>query len=247
MSINSQRTLFKEEEMNFARLTLFCSLLLSSISIWASDYPELNVTPRASERLRIEAERESNNKLGFQWQISTSALLTLTAGLMQDVDTGSDPEENSPKIGILVGGSWLAINAYLAYGHRGYRSAYESIKDLPAKSERDQLTRERLAEEEINRLGNLAKRLKYISVVSNAAASIHLLSNVKKDTTSEVVNGLALAGSFLPLIFTSPWESVANEQQLYKRKIFSPVASTGILQVPGLDKLVPGLIVSASF
>ncbi|GAB4021396.1 MAG: hypothetical protein Fur0010_24410 [Bdellovibrio sp.] len=233
--------------MNVLRTMIIFAFLLSSVSIWASDYPELNVAPRASERLKIEAERENNNKLSFQWPFSVSALLTLTAGIMQDVDTVSDPNERSPMVGIVVGGSWLALNAYLAYGHRGYRSAYEAIKDLPAKTEREQLTKERLAEEEINRMGLMAKRLKYISFATNGAASIYLLSNVKKDTKSQVVNGLALAGSFLPLLFTSPWENIATEQQLYKRKIFAPVASTGLLQVPGFDKTVPGLIVSATF
>lgn len=231
--------------------SLLGALLLLAFSMnglaYASDYPELNVTPRASDRLKIEADREAENRLSFQMPITASALLTLTAGIMQDVDVSSDPDERSPLVGIVVGGSWLALNAYMSFSYKGYRKAYEDIKNMPAKSEREQLTRERLAEEQINRLGRLGKTMRYLSFATNGAASIYMLSNSKKDSKSQIIDGLAAAGSLLPMLFSNQWEDTAREQELYKRKIFSPVASTGLMRVPGKDLVVPGVLVSFIF
>jgi len=231
--------------------SLRAALLLLAFSMnglaFASDYPELNVTPRASDRLKIEADKESQNRVGFQMPITASALLTLTAGIMQDVDTSSDPEKRSPLVGIVVGGSWLALNAYMSFSYQGYRRAYQEIKDMPVKSEREQLTRERLAEEQINRLGRLGKTMRYLSFATNGAASLYLLSNSKKDTKSQIIDGLAAVGSLLPMLFSNQWEDTAREQELYKRKIFAPVASTGLMKVPGKDQIVPALLVSFNF
>ncbi|HAZ12217.1 MAG: hypothetical protein A2X86_03180 [Bdellovibrionales bacterium GWA2_49_15] len=223
-----------------------------SSEVWAQDrvdYPELLVTPRASDRLKIESESEMRRPWNFQWAITVSAMTTLVAGLMQDEDPSKDPQGNSGTVGMLVGGGWLAVNMFMVYGVRGYKSAYDKVAPMPAHSTREALTRERLAEEEINRLGRLSRTMKWLSFATNGFASIQLLSNAKTDTTSKVVDMLALGASFFPLLFTNHWEDVAQEQQQYKKKIFGPVASTMLLpvMVGERTKFVPGLGLTASF
>ncbi|MBI2520709.1 MAG: hypothetical protein HYV97_09835 [Bdellovibrio sp.] len=238
--------------MKVNEVVIIFFLLFASMGVFSqdrADYPELLVTPRASERLKIESESEGRKPWNFQWAITVSAMTTLVAGLMQEEDPSKDPEGNSGKAGILIGGGWLAVNAFMVYGVRGYKSAYQKVSPMPASSTRDALTRERLAEEEINRLGRLARTMKWLSFATNGLASIQLLSNAKADTTSEVVDMLAIGASLFPLLFTSHWEDVAHEQQQYKKKIFGPVASSMLLPVTVGERtrLVPGIGLTASF
>ncbi len=237
-------------KVNLCVIILFLGFLSTGVlSQDRADYPELLVTPRASERLKIESESEGRKPWNFQWTITFSAMTTLVAGLMQDEDPAKDPEGNSGSLGMLVGGGWLAVNVFMAYGVRGYKSAYGKVSNMPAQSTRDSLTRERLAEEEINRLGRLSRTLKWLSVATNAFASVQLLSNAKADTTSRTVDILALGASFFPLLFTNHWEDVAQEQQQYKKKIFGPIASTLLLPVTVRERtfFVPGVGLTASF
>jgi hypothetical protein len=56
---------------------ILATFLLSSVSVYAqekSDYPELQVTPRASERLAMESEYEKVKPWTFQSPISYSAM-----------------------------------------------------------------------------------------------------------------------------------------------------------------------------
>ena len=105
-----------------------------SSEVWAQDrvdYPELLVTPRASDRLKIESESEMRRPWNFQWAITVSAMTTLVAGLMQDEDPSKDPQGNSGTVGMLVGGGWLAVNMFMVYGVRGYKSAYDKVAPMP--------------------------------------------------------------------------------------------------------------------
>ena len=119
---------------------------------------------------------------------------------------------------MLVGGGWLAVNVFMATVYAVINRLMVSF-NMPAQSTRDSLTRERLAEEEINRLGRLSRTLNGYLCATNAFASVQLLSNAKADTTSRTVDILALGASFFPLLFTNHWEDVAQEQQQYKKNL----------------------------
>lgn len=214
-----------------------------------NDYPELQVTPKASERIALESEYEKVKPWSFQSPITYSAIVTIAASMVQGgkIDLKKDPEENSKKVGLLVGGSWLALNAYMAYQYQGYSSAHSKISSLPAKTAREQLIKERMAEEEINQLGRIGKTMKWASFATNFVAGGYMLSKAKKDSNAQVFDGVAIAASFLPLIFSNHFESVSNEQHQYKKKIFGTISSHFLFQDPTSNNWVPGVGFVATF
>jgi hypothetical protein len=227
-------------------------LCLSSSSLFAQekiDYPELQVTPRASERIMIETQYEKEKAWTFQAPITTSALITLLAGIKHDgdIDTSKDATGRSSTVGIVVGAGWLATNMFMAYQYQGYTSALNKIKNMPASTPRDQLIKERLAEEEIAHLGRIGRTMKWASFATNALAGGYMISKAKKDSGGQIMDGVAIVASFLPIIFNNHFDDVDREQQQYKKKIFGNLASNFLLQDPNTNKWVPGLGLVATF
>lgn len=224
-----------------------CSLL--SISAFSQDlsYPELQVTPKASDRLKMLAAEEKNNSIFFQMPFQISAASTLVAGLLQfsNVDEKEDPDKRSPLAGVVIGGAWLGINYYLGQQYNIYQNTLANVNKVQGSSMRDQLTRERYAEEGMQSASRLAKKLKWMSAMTNLAANAYMMSNVKKDSMSEVVNGVAALAALGPLFFDTSWEQVWRDQTNYKKRIYGPVVSTGLFQV-GND-ILPGLSMTLKF
>lgn len=211
------------------------------------DYPELAVTPRASERLDFEAKKEMERRFTPYLPIQISALTTLTAGIAQSsgADLADDPDQLSKWAGIGVGGGWLAVTLAMALSEPGYVSASREVSALPKGSKREQLIRERLAEEALEKQGRLGCRLKWISFATNAAANVYMLAQSESGSFARVADGVALLVSAAPLVFTSHWEQIAREQADYKKRIYGPVASIGTGAVAG--RLAPMLTLSLSF
>lgn len=229
---------------------LVCLLVLLTTVVHAdekNDYPELQVTPRASERLAIESEYEKARPYAFQPAITASAAMTLFSALSQKTDLGKDPDEQSKNAGLIVGAGWLAVNAYMAYVYQGYSSANIKVNALPSKTPREQLIKERLSEEEITHLGRLGKAMKWGSFATNFLASGYMLSKSKKDSNSQVFNGVSLVASFLPLIFSNHFEEVSIEQNNYKKKIFGTISSNFLFQDPITAKWNAGVGFVATF
>lgn len=234
----------------FRIVLLFSSILLSSLAT-AQDitYPELHVTPRASDRVKLMAEEEKQNGLFFQMPFQISAASTLVAGLLQfgNVDEKSDPDKKSPLAGIIVGAGWLGINYYLGHHYNVYQNTQGDVSKISGNSMRDQLTRERFAEEGMSQAARLGRKLKWMSVLSNVAANTYMISNTKKDSLSEVVNGVAILAALGPLFFETSWESAWRDQQNYKKKIYGPVVSvsSGVFSVG--QNIAPGLGLNFKF
>jgi hypothetical protein len=230
-------------------LTVLFTLLLSTnaLSKLQLDYPELLVVPKASARIQQEANRQ-DNKLLFNWAVSASATTTLVSALLLNgnVDIGSDTKETSPKVGMAVGAFWLGTNAFLAYKYDGYLNALRDIKRMPVKTTRESLARERAAEEYINELGSLAKKVKWMSFTSNLGASAYMLANSKSESTAQVVSAISMLVSFAPLLFESRWEKVKDVHANYKKKIYAPIIGTMLYPV-GDKGFIPGLMVSLNF
>ena len=238
-----------------SRLLILTLLLTSGIlnSIQAADsfdYPELMVSPRASERLRLELDRERSggffrNHKGLQ----LSGLATLVAGVLQssNTDLSKDADENSSKIGMLVGGGWLLTTTLLDMSYRPYSTGYQGLGRIKGKSKRDQLTRERLAEEAINNAGRLGKRLDYIGVATNFLASAYMMGSVQKDTISEAANILAIVTSLTPIIFKNYWSDVSKTQNGYKKKVYGPIGFSPVLFDQATKKYVSGARFAFSF
>ena len=213
-------------------------------------YPELQVAPRASERLAIEARRETDRRWFNHIPVQISALATLAASATLFSSSSNRKEGSdlaSARVGALVGSAWIATTLLLSNSYTPYSSQLGEIQSLPSKDTREQLVKERMAEEALERAAAVGKRLSLISAVTEGAASIYMLSNSRGSSAGVALGGIALITAFAPIVFPYSWQTVAYEQQDYKRKIYAPLASLGFSPEPSTERLVPTLTLSARF
>jgi hypothetical protein len=221
--------------------------LADSASAQTYSYPELNVVPRASDRLLMESKWERKHRGKIHLGVQASAATTLIAGLMAEVDTDKDEDEISSAFATGVGLGWLAITYGMSRKYLPYTKGYIETKKIKGNSKRDQLTRERLAEETIHEAASLGRKMKWISFITNFAANMYLASKSEKESTGSYVANIGALLSFAPFLFNYHWEGVEKSQDSYKKKIYAPVASTGILYNPIERKTVPGLTLALQF
>jgi hypothetical protein len=143
--------------------------------------------------------------------------------------------------GVAVGGGWLALTGLLSWSYTPYRSGLDSIKTMPKGTALEQLSRERAAEEQINETAALGTRLTYISLLTNLLASGYIVGSTP-DSTTRVVGGIAAVLSTAPVIFSYRWNHVAATQQDYKKRIYGPVSSLGLMR--GQNGLAPAIQLS---
>lgn len=233
------------------KIFFFSILLTFSSSIFAkvSDYPELMVSPLASERLKIESIREQKSKAQFQLPITTSAAMTLISGVVQygNTDTNKDPKKRAALAGTLIGSTWLLTNYYLSYHYRGFRRAYKNVSKIRATNNHQKLIKERLAEEEINRLGRLGTTMKWLSFFSNGISSVYMISKAQKDSAAKLTSALSIITSLAPIIFSNHWSDIAHEQKNYKKRVYGPIVHGTFFQDHKTKKLSPGILLSMSF
>lgn len=212
-------------------------------------YPELLVSPKATERVTIEAQKEKQNGIIFNLPLQISSTLTFTSGLLMMGDTkeGKDPDKYSSLTGIGIGAGWLIINSYLGYLHRPYIEAKIDLNKIPAKTPEETLMRERLAEEAIRDAGLLAYKLNWFAAITNLGASIYMISNAKEKSKGQLFAGISIVASMLPLIFDHPWYQVYKDQQTYKRKIYGPLTLMPALLSAPDHRLAQGVILHYSF
>lgn len=234
------------------KISVVLLMLISSVSFAQElSYPELNVTPRATERIKIEVKEEAGIAWSQHMAVQLSSLSTLVAGAMStssiDEEKKDDGGNMAPTVAIAVGGAWLGATAWAAMKFRPYRSAYYRLKKMPYKSKREKLTVERLAEEEINEMRTLGRRIRWFSVATNLAASGYLMGNLESESDAQISAGFSALLALGPLFFKYHWEDVANEQDKYKKKIFSPVAMMPITKNPFSNDRASGVSLLYTF
>jgi hypothetical protein len=227
--------------------------ICANISAFGStnfDYPELMVSPSATNRLLMMAKKESSKKF-FQplaMQISATSTLVasfLTAGNMKELGTGE--ENNANTIGLIVGGGWLVFNYFQFNKKRYYSGAFNSVKKMPSKTKEQKLAKERIAEEALRDRAKTVKRFTWISAVTNLAAGILMADETKANTTALNINYLAAGISLLPFIFESEEVTAYETHKSYKKKIYAPLVQTKLFYDKGTKKYAPGVNVSYSF
>jgi len=232
-------------------LTILLVFFSSTSFAQQMEYPELNVTPRAKDRIRLEIKDEAGNAWANQLPIQLAALTTLTAATMvsSEVDTTTSPDADLiPAFAMGVGALWIGYSAWAAAAYRPYRSFFvNKIRRMPYRTLREKLTVERLAEEELNSLASSGARIRYFAAATNLATSIFLLDVVKDNTDAKKAAELSILTSLTPLFFPFHWEKVAKEQEKYKKKIFSPVAMTPIMHNPFSKKFEAATGLAMSF
>lgn len=240
---------FKHASLISLGFLISSSVLAAGASSDSYEYPELNVTPKASERLETEAAREDARQWTTHLAVQSSALMTLVVGVTQlsNGPTGTSIDPPSGIVGLSVGGAWLGLTTVLAIYYRPYQGAIKSLNEMPKRTQRELLTRERFAEEAIHSEARLGAGFRWLSMLSNLGASAFMASSATKEGHAPVMGLVGAAAAFAPFLFPYRWERVAHEQAEYKKRIYAPIASGGFLPEPGTGKLAPGLTLSVLF
>lgn len=226
---------FYAENMNkfisiFSLLFFISSTAFSQDNLFSNlDYPELQVAPRASERLAQLAEMEDRNGPLLEWTLWTSGLMTLSAGLKhrgvyKDINPSEIQKRDSDyasTAGILVGASWITLGTYMGF-KRWSAARLIEVKRISAKDKRGELARERMAEEALEFAANTTSTLENISVWTNLAASIYITSYASEE--NKVYGLLAATTSFLPWLFPNVYTQGYKKHLEYKKKIYAPLA-----------------------
>ena len=227
---------------------LMLGLLLSSY-VFAQDYsyPELAVSPRASERLRIEESENSSWLIHAPLQIS--ALTTLAAGVNSSSLKNGRDDKSAFTAATAIGAGWFGVSLWMQLYYRPYYLGLNSIKRIPNKTPREQLIYERLAEEHINNAASLARKIKWLSFTTNLLTNLWVQGSSEAGSTGKNLGIIGAVAAFGPLLFPYRWESVAEEQKSYKKKIFGPITmNTTLLSAPGeMNSYIPGMMATASF
>lgn len=227
---------------------LLLGLLISSY-VCAQDYsyPELSVSPRASERLRIEESENSSWLIHAPLQVS--AITTLAAGLNSSSIKDGKSDKSAFTAATAVGAGWFGVSLWMQLYYKPYYLGLNSIKRIPNKTPREQLIYERMAEEHINNAAALARKIKWLSFVTNLGTNVWVLSESESGSTGKNLGIIGAVAAFGPLLFPYRWESVAEEQKNYKKKIFGPITmNTTLLSAPGeLNSFIPGMMATTSF
>ncbi len=212
------------------------------------DYPELLVTPKASDRIEREAKLESRGQFRYYWPIQVPAMATLAASALMfgSTDARKDPDKQAALTGMGVGGGWLVATWLLSSQYRPYAGGVEEIAALPKGTPREQLARERAAEEAIEEAARLGTRLRWLSLLTNLGASAYMATNAESKSAAQIGDVVSMALAFTPVIFTPRWNRISREQQDYKKRIFSPLASTTLIRTSA-SSVSPALALTWSF
>lgn len=227
-------------------LFFFGSTQLASAANDHLEYPELMVTPRASDRLEMEAKKEPEKKWTTHLAVQATGLTTLVASLVHKDKSVSENGSKTNTIGTIVGGTTLLTATALAAFYEPYQSAAPEVRALPKGTQRQKLARERMAEEAINSAASLGSKIRWAAFIANFATSLFMVTKAETGT-SQYVDLVAAGASFAPLLFPYRWNKVADEQRSYKKKIYGPVASTTLFADPVTKSVTPGLALSFRF
>jgi hypothetical protein len=224
--------------------------LMISGNLLAQNYPELLVSPLATERVQREAVRESRDGWKNHLPVQISGIATLTAGILSQNSLNEDKDERGvgPKIAMVVGGAWVATTLWMQTSQRPYLMAASELKRMPTTNSREQLAAERLAEEHIDSYARLMKKMKWLSFGSNLVASVFALNSSVEDSQGKAASMVSVLASFAPLLFSHQAEQISEDQKSYKKKVFGPVGfNHGLMYEPYSKKVVPGIHLSLIF
>ncbi len=193
----------------------------------ALDYPELQVVPRASERLALEAGAVRDKGVMLLFPYMASSVMTLSSGVIVgsslkpdlDSDERARAATNS-KLAIGVGAIGLGMVYWYTYADH-YGTALAQIRSFKNRDRRTELLKERLAEEAFEKSANLITQWKWIFALTNLVVSAQLTGRTTGDTN--VIPSLSVAAAFLPLMMTTGYETNYSKQLEYKRKIYVPL------------------------
>jgi len=206
-------------------------------------YPELQVVPRASERLAIEAKSEDTSAAFMHWPIQLAGLTTAFVGFTAKGNSRTDltTKEQSDTTAIasvtqVIGLGWVVGGAIMGL-QRPYRSGERQISKYPGKDDRSTLMRERLAEEVLERPARTARVMENLAVISDVTVNIACAWHANE--TGKITAGIGILMSFLPYVFEDHTIDVYERQMDYKKKIYTPIKSVSFSYDPNHKVLTP--------
>lgn len=208
------------------------------------DYPELQVVPRASERLQMESQEERSSFISSYWPVQVSSIALIMAGSMssgkfkQEDPTDSQKKENqfASQMGTIVGLMWLGGTYYLNHS-LSYSKAIPDIKKVTGKDKKSLLMKERLSEEALERPAKIASMINNFSVWTNFLLALYINEHSKQGMPS--YTGLAIGLSFLPMLIDNRIVENWEKHLEYKRKIYAPITRVDFVVDPNSRQLTP--------
>lgn len=195
------------------------------------DYPELQVVPRATDRLQFEAQNESENKFLAHWPIILPSLATLYLGYSAKGEYKDDASKSdkdnadlSANAAMAVGGFWIAATGFISWT-KPYRTGINRVRKNREEDKRGELFRERLSEETLEGQAKTMRVLSNLSVATNLLLAISVGSQSDISDTQVAVTALL---AFTPWVFEHRSVSVWDKHLEYKRKIYTPISSMNL-------------------
>lgn len=244
--------MFKTDQFNtWASLVGVIVFLLSPRAMAEVDYPELSIVPRYSDRLAMEAKTEPLKKWGVVATLSVPFAASVGVGCAlfnPDIALAHWVPFSVGTVGLVSMGIFGAL-------FHPYAQASAEVSELKNGTLRERLYHERIAQERIESLARMGNRLRFFIAGTNLIANIYTLASYAsldsafyttiQKNTGVVVAGLGAVLALTPVFFAPYWSDVADEQEDYRKRIFSPVASATVFSVGG--QAVPGILLSARF
>jgi hypothetical protein len=217
------------------------------------DYPELQVVPKASERLQMDGAYESDHGYMFFWPFHVASGTTMLVALMSKnkFKEGKEDDESFRrnadfKVNASAGlsAAWFALTYFIS-ASQPYGSTLSKINSIKGKDKKSLLLRERLAEEAMQKPAELVKMLAYASTVTNILAAAGMMDVVSDDYN--IYAGIAMLTAFMPLIFKNKYADNYEKHLEYKRKIYAPVVYTDIHKANSYAQWTPRLVFQWNF
>lgn len=193
----------------------------------ALDYPELQVVPRASERLVMETLSSRNQGAMMLFPFVASSSMTLISGvavnthLKSDLTSGENNDvQLATKFAMGVGAAGLGLVYWFSAADM-YGTTLAQIRSLKSKDRRTELLKERLAEEAFEKSAQMASQWKWIFAATNFVASARLIDKSTGD--NNIFPSLSIVTSLLPLFISTTYEVNFLKQQEYKKRIYIPL------------------------
>lgn len=243
--------MFKVENTALVSVVLLiASVLGSAVHATELDYPEISIVPRYSDRLEMEAKAEPMRKWGAVAALSAPYLASTVVGLSLFNPQMAMAYWTPLSVGTL---GLIGMGVFTAFLHP-YADGLAVIAPLKNGTLREKLYRERVAEEQIESAARMGERMRWFTATVNAAANTYtlmsyisgagFLSPIEK-MVGIVIGGAGALVSLTPLFFRPYWIDVAHEQESYRKRIFSPVASVAVFPVG--SGYVPGILLGLQF
>jgi hypothetical protein len=195
------------------------------------DYPELLVTPSAGERVAEEAAREKTTIWTGHIPLQVSALSTFMAGVISSQshsDIEDEDKRDTAKYSALtaqvIGVGWLGTSVALGMMHKPYHAGEMALRKSKGSGKRDQLGKEREAEEVLSETASTYRKIKWLAVTSNFLAGLAVAGSAE-DKFAQATGGIAALAALSPLLFPYRAETVDCYHQDYKKRIYGPLAN----------------------